>query len=211
MESQIKIDELVKIIKNDGLVIIPTDTIYGFSCLPTSGKAINRIADLKQRVSKPYIILETDKDRLRDYFRYAFADKIFKEVINQKVWPGKLTIIADKCGKINYPFLSGINTIAIRYPDSEFIDCICSDLKSGIVSTSINLSGQNELNSISEIKDIWEDKVDYVWEDETESNNASLIISINSWTKSIEIVRDPNTQESKEILLKLDNIVKKCQ
>ncbi|MDA3886462.1 MAG: L-threonylcarbamoyladenylate synthase [Candidatus Delongbacteria bacterium] len=211
MKSQSKIDELIKTIKNDGLVIIPTDTIYGFSCLPTSKIAIDRITNLKQRVSKPFIVLDTDEDRMRDYFKYAFADKIFKEVINQKVWPGKLTIIADKCGKIDYPFLSGISTIAIRYPDSGFIDSICSGLKSGIVSTSINLSGQKELSSISEIKDMWQDKVDYVWEAETESNNSSLIINIDSWKKSIEIVRDPETVESKEILLKLDKIVKKCQ
>ena len=211
MKVKNKIAELVKTIKNDGLVIIPTDTIYGFSCLPTSHKAINRITNLKQRVSKPFIILDTDEDRMRDYFKYAFADKVFKEVINQKVWPGKLTIIADKCGKIDYPFLSDISTIAIRYPDSEFIDSICTRLKSGIVSTSINLSGKKELNSILEIKDIWQDKVDYIWEAVTESNNSSLIINIDSWKKSIEIIRDPETVESKEILLKLDKIVKKCQ
>jgi len=211
MKLEKDISELVKIIKNDGLVIIPTDTIYGFSCLPTSHKAINRITNMKQRASKPFIILDTDEDRMRDYFKYAFADKIFKEVINQKVWPGKLTIIADKCGKIDYPFLTDISTIAIRYPDSEFIDSICSGLKSGIVSTSINLSGKKELNSMTEIKDIWQDKVDYLWEAETEASNASLIINIDSWNKKIEIVRDPETLESKEILLKLDKIVAKCQ
>lgn len=211
MKLNNKIYELGKTIKNNGLVIIPTDTIYGFSCLPTSKIAIDRINDLKQRVNKPFIILDTDEWRLRTYFKYAFADKVMKELIDNKVWPGKLTVIANKCGKIDYSFLSNIDTIAVRYPDNKLIRSLNSELKSGIVSTSINLSGEQALNSISEIKGTWEDKVDKIYEDGSGSESSSLIIKIDSHEKKIEVIRDPKTKGSKEILLKLDKIVKKCQ
>lgn len=211
MNNENEIFELIKILRNGGLAIIPTDTIYGFSCLPTSNKAIDRIIELKQRSSKPFIILETDEKRMRNYFKYAFADKLYKEFINQKIWPGKLTVIADKCAKIDYPFLADVSTIAIRYPDNELINRICTNLNSGIVSTSINFSGEKELNSISKIKNIWQDKVDYILEGDTDSSNASLIINIDSWKKDIEIVRDPKTAESKAIMSQLVKIVKQCQ
>lgn len=205
------ISDIVQIIKNDGLVIIPTDTLYGFSCLPTSSKAIDRIIELKKRESKPFIILETDEKRMRYYFKYAFADKVFKELINQKVWPGKLTVVADKCGKIDFPFLKNVCTIAVRYPDNELIKSLCSSLNSGIVSTSINISGEKEFNSISEIKEVWQDKVDYIWDDDYGSDCASLIIKIDSEKKEIEVIRDPETSESKKLLLKLNKIVEKCR
>ena len=211
MKFKKDISELAELIKNDGLVIIPTDTIYGFSCLPTSNIAIGRINDLKQRVNKPFIILDTDEWRLRSYFKYAFADKIMRELIDEKVWPGKLTLIAEKCANIDLPFLSNIDTIAIRYPDNELISSLNSELDSGIVSTSINVSGEKEINSISEVKKVWNDKVDKIYEDNTENNSASLIIKINSETKEIEVIRDPKTVESKEIMSKLDKIVKKCR
>ena len=211
MKVKNEIDELVQIIKNDGLVIIPTDTIYGFSCLPTSNIAIDRLNALKKREKKPFIILETDEWRLRSYFKYAFADKVVREMINEKIWPGKITVIADKCSKIDYSFLSEIDTIAIRYPDNELIRSLNSNLKSGIVSTSINVSGEQALNSISEIKGTWEDKVDKIYEGSSGSGSSSLIIKIDSDEKKIEVIRDPKTVGSKEILLKLNKIVKKCQ
>ncbi|MDA3839075.1 MAG: Sua5/YciO/YrdC/YwlC family protein [Candidatus Delongbacteria bacterium] len=211
MKLEKDISELVQIIKDDGLVIIPTDTIYGFSCLPTSNIAVDRINDLKQRGDKPFIILDTDEYRMRSYFKYAFADKIMRELIDDKVWPGKLTVIADKCSSIDYPFLSNVDTIAIRYPDNELIRSLNLKLNSGIVSTSVNGTGEKELNSISEIKRVWSDKVDHIYEDNTESSSASLIIKINSEFKEIEVVRDPETIESKEIMSKLDKIVKKCR
>ena len=206
-----KINELADILENDGLVIIPTDTIYGLSCLPTSNTAINRINDLKQRENKPFIILDTDEWRLRSYFKYAFADKLMREMINEKIWPGKLTIIADKCAKIDFSFLSNVDTIAIRYPDNELIRSLNSKLDSGIVSTSINVSGEEEINSISEIKKVWEDKVDMIYEDGSETRSPSLIIKVDSYEKKIEVIRDPKTEESKKNLLELNKIVKRCQ
>ncbi|MCK4980160.1 MAG: L-threonylcarbamoyladenylate synthase [Candidatus Delongbacteria bacterium] len=211
MKLNNKIDDLVQIIKNDGLVIIPTDTIFGFSCLPTSDQAIDRINNLKQRANKPFIILDTDDWRLRSYFKYAFADKVMRELINEKIWPGKLTVIADMCGKIDYPFLSKVDTIAIRYPDDELIRSLNSELNSGIVSTSINVSGEKELSTIEEIKDVWKDKVDNIYEDSRENGSSSLIIKINSHEKKIEVIRDPKTEESKKNLFKLNEIVEKCR
>ena len=211
MRSTVKISNVVRLLKNNGLVIIPTDTIYGFSCLPDSDVAIARLSQLKQRENKPYIILDTDEHRIKSYFKHVFTNKIIKKLIADKVWPGKLTVIADKCEKVYYPFLSKVNTIAIRYPDNELIRNLNSSLDSGIISTSINISGEKELTSISEIKEKWSDNVDYICEGSLESSSASLIIKINSEMKSIEIIRDPKTIESKEIILKLYKIVEKCR
>ncbi|MCK5761185.1 MAG: Sua5/YciO/YrdC/YwlC family protein, partial [Candidatus Delongbacteria bacterium] len=138
-------------------------------------------------------------------------DKVVREMINEKIWPGKITVIADKCSKIDYSFLSEIDTIAIRYPDNELIRSLNSNLKSGIVSTSINVSGEKELNTITEIKDAWKDKVDMIYEDDSKTGNSSLIIKIDSYEKKIEVIRDPKTDESKKNLLKLNEIVKKCR
>ncbi|MBN2790044.1 MAG: Sua5/YciO/YrdC/YwlC family protein [Candidatus Delongbacteria bacterium] len=205
------INEFVKVIASQGLVILPTDTIYGFSCLPTSIHAIDRIKSIKKRSDKPFIILDTDMKRMRSYFKYAFADKVVREMINDKVWPGKVTVIAEKCAKIDYPFLSDINTIAVRWPDNDLINELNTKLNSGIISTSINNSGEKEINSLSEIKHNYHDKVDHIWEDNSECNIPSLIIRIDSEYKKLVVVRDPGTTESKEILFKLDNIINRCR
>ncbi|MCK4979111.1 MAG: Sua5/YciO/YrdC/YwlC family protein, partial [Candidatus Delongbacteria bacterium] len=124
---------------------------------------------------------------------------------------GKLTVIADKCGKTDYSFLSDVDTIAVRCPDNELIRSLNSQLNSGIVSTSINVSGDKEINSISDIKKVWEHQVDMIYEDDSKTGSSSLIIKIDSFEKKIEVIRDPKTIGSKKMISKIKKIVKRCQ
>ena len=85
------IDYIVDILKNDGVILIPTDTVYGLMCDATNVKAVDKIYQMKNRdYSKPMLILVSSKDMLKKYCKDINA---VEEELIDKYFPGELTII----------------------------------------------------------------------------------------------------------------------
>ncbi|MFC4892941.1 L-threonylcarbamoyladenylate synthase [Pseudofrancisella aestuarii] len=148
-----KISEIIKDLKKNNIVAIPTDTIYGFSCL-INESAIRSILSLKKRdPSKGLIIISSNPKHLANFIKLeilskAQLDKIFSETLEPTTWivPAKdeATWIA-----------GGKDTIAIRLTNNEIIKEITSNLNQAIISTSANLSGDESLPTASMINDIF--------------------------------------------------------
>ncbi|MED7788964.1 Sua5/YciO/YrdC/YwlC family protein [Francisella sp. 19X1-34] len=161
-------------LKNNKVVSIPTDTVYGLSC-KLSKDAVNKVIDLKKRnSSKGFIIISHDYKHLMKYVDIALltAEQIEKIATKQDsptTWivPGKKSIQWLTGGK---------PTIAIRLVDTDIVNQVCSNIDDAIISTSANISGYDFINNAKNISSTFPEI--YVLETQTKASQPSKIIDI---------------------------------
>ena len=131
------IEKTFQVIENGGIVIFPTDTVYGMGCNPYNANAVEKIYEIKSREKiKPLPVLAYSLDTVKQIARIdTFTEKIVK-----KYWPGPLTLILELTDKKLKKSLKLDNKIAVRIPDSK---CTLKLLKKCglLVGTSSNISG----------------------------------------------------------------------
>ena len=128
-----------EVIKRDGVVLIPTETVYGLSCRFNSSTAVKRVSEIKLRkMGKKFIVLISSRSQLGDL---GLMMNRAADILADEFWPGPLTMIL--------PDIRG-NTLAVRYSSSVFINRLI-DESGPIISTSANLSGQSTPALFSEI------------------------------------------------------------
>ncbi len=135
-----------KIIKSGGIVVFPTDTVYGIGCNPYDKKAIKRIYKIKSReISKSLPILAFSKDVATKIVEF---DKD-SEKIAQKIWPGPLTLILKLTDVKLKASLNAVDKIAIRVPNHR---CTLELLKKCniLIGTSANISGTGPFRNSQE-------------------------------------------------------------
>ena len=117
------IDITKKSLNNNGVIIFPTDTVYGIGCNPYSTKAVERIYQIKQRdETKPLPILGYSKDELS---KIVFFDEKSSKLAD-KFWPGELTLVLMIKDKKLKETMNLSNKIAVRVPNNK---CVLSLLK----------------------------------------------------------------------------------
>lgn len=134
-------------IKKGGVVVFPTDTVYGIGCDPYNQEAINKIYKIKGREKmKQLPVLAYSKKEIKDI---AYFDEN-SEKISDKFWPGPITLILKVKDKKIEESLGLEGKIAVRVPNHP---CVLSLLKECklLVGTSANFSGQSSFNDSSEI------------------------------------------------------------
>lgn len=190
MISQAELDRAAYIIAKGGIVIVPTDTIYGFSCDPDNEMTIARLNSMKGREQKPFIILDTRFERIQKYIKFnRFVDSFTDYLTENKLWPGNITIVTDKNPEIRYAFLKNHKKIAVRLTDFYVIRHITENIAGGIISTSVNTSGGEILNDAEIIKSVWGDKVDLILKGESSGNKASTIVELFPDQEAIRFLR----------------------
>jgi L-threonylcarbamoyladenylate synthase len=131
------IEKTFQVIKKGGIVVFPTDTVYGIGCNPYNTNAVEKIYEIKSREKiKSLPVLAYSLDTVKEIARIdTFTEKIIK-----KYWPGPLTLILELTDKKLKKSLNLDNKIAVRIPDSK---CTLKLLeKCGLlVGTSANISG----------------------------------------------------------------------
>jgi len=143
------IDNLVKTLKEDKVLVLPTDTIYGLSAWCHSKKAIDKVFKIKKRPkNKTFILLISDLKMLEEY---AIINNEQRDYL-KKIWPGPITVIL-KAKKSISNISASDGTVAIRLPDSKLLQNIIAKLGSAIVSTSVNINKEKSLNNIENIKE----------------------------------------------------------
>ena len=179
--EKIELSSFLKLTKDDikgKIVIFPTDTVYGVGALYQDNKGINKIYEMKKRdYGKPLAVLCANVSQVNSI---AILPKSVKKYT--KFWPGALTII---CMKKD---LSG--TIAVRIPNSDIAISILNQF-GPMHTTSVNYSGEKELNDLSEIYDLFHDKADYLVVDKQELSKVPSTI-ISCLKDEVEVVREGN-------------------
>jgi len=176
--EKLSVDEFIKLEKKDlagKIVCFPTDTVYGIGALYNDNKAIAKIYEMKNRpLNKPLANLCSNINQILDLGINIPTN--VRDIIDRS-WPGALTIIfAYEQGKISF-----------RMPDS-IVALKIIDKFSIMTTTSVNESGEKELNSYSDIEKQFGNIIDYYISDEHHLTNvASTVIDVSD--EVIKIVR----------------------
>ena len=131
-----------EVLKSGGVVVYPTDTLYGLGANALDENAVLKIYKIKKRdKNKPLSIIAKDIKMVR---RIACVDSKVEKILN-KIWPGPITIVLRKKDIVSYALTGSSETVAIRIPDNEFISALTNRIDFPIVATSANISGEKNL------------------------------------------------------------------
>ncbi len=189
------IEKAFQMIKQGGIAIFPTDTVYGIGCNPYNKEAVKKIYEIKSRdISKPFPVLAYSKDVAK---RIVQFDEITKKIV-EKFWPGPLTVILKLTDENLKNSLNLDEKIAIRVPNHK---CTLELLKkcNFLVGTSANISEQPSFTNPNEcLKNIQNYDI-FVDGGIISSKTESTIIEIEN--EKINIVREGSL--SKEEIMEI--------
>ena len=147
--KQNEIDELANILKNDGVISVPTDTVYGVCASISSKKAYNKLMQVKERpAEKLFPIMCADEEQIKNI---AIVDEKAEKII-RVFMPGPITLILKKKPGIPDYTNNGNETIAIRMANSKAIEELITKTGNPIFMSSANKSGEPTCDSLDEIE-----------------------------------------------------------
>lgn len=171
------IDKTIKTLKKGGLVVYPTETVYGLGCDAFNNDSVDKVFRVKRRKkSNPISIAIPNIEQIEKYTKINQKTKNFLE----KFLPGPVTPLLH----CTYKFPDGItyeNKIGIRIPDNKTALNLLSRY-SPITSTSANFSGQEEARKIDELNKNFIQKIDLVLDGgKTTYGTGSTVVDTDSW------------------------------
>lgn len=153
------IRQALEVLNKGGVILYPTDTVWGIGCDATNAEAVKRIYEIKQRTdSKAMLVLIDSPVKLNYYVKEV--PPMAWDLIELTTKP--LTIIYDGARNMaeNLPAEDG--SVGIRVTDEEFSRQLCFRFRKAIVSTSANISGQPAPKNFGEISEEIKQAVDYI-------------------------------------------------
>lgn len=190
MESDFNkdIEKCLEALNKGGLLLYPTDTIWGIGCDATNENAVDKIYKLKNRSDKKsMIILVADEKEIYNYVKDP-GKKIF-DYLSAAQKP--TTVIYNHAKNIAKNLINADGTIAIRIVNDPFCKTLISQYKKPVVSTSANLSGENFPGNFAAIDPVIKNGVDYIVQHRQNDlilSQPSSIIKLNT-EGDIEVLR----------------------
>ncbi|GHU68355.1 threonylcarbamoyl-AMP synthase [Bacteroidia bacterium] len=157
MEQELK--NACDVLLKGGVILYPTDTIWGIGCDATNEAAVRRIYDIKQRADFKSMLVLTDSTAKLDFYVPELPD-IALDLIELADKP--LTIIYDNARNVAPNLIVADGSLGIRVTQETFSKSLCRRLRKPLVSTSANISGQAAPAIFSEISEEIRQAVDYV-------------------------------------------------
>ena len=144
-----EIDELVRILKNDGVISVPTDTVYGVCACMNSEKAHDKLVIVKNRPkNKLFPIMCADEEQIKSI---AIVDDRAEKII-KAFMPGPITLILKKNYNLPDYINNGNDTIAVRMATSRILEDLIRKVGSPLFMSSANQSGEKTCTSLDEIE-----------------------------------------------------------
>ena len=190
-KNQIK--ELSEILKNDGVISVPTDTVFGICGSIKSKKAQKKLKSIKERpASKPFPIMCSDIEQIKSI---ATIDKKSEKIIKEFM-PGPITIVLRKNSQLAEYINDGKETIAIRMATSNELKELIKSLGCPVFMTSANKSGEEACKTLEDIEKKCPD-LDGMLEGTVSFGQASTIVDCIS--NEIKILREGPISENEII------------
>ncbi|MFT4222649.1 L-threonylcarbamoyladenylate synthase [Dysgonomonas sp.] len=172
-----------------GLILYPTDTIWGIGCDATNEDAVRRVYELKKRTDSKALITLLDSPAKLNYYIEDVPDVAW-DLIELADKP--LTIIYDNARNVASNLIAEDGSLAIRITKEAFSQGLCNRFRKALVSTSANISGEPSPSNFSEISDEIKNGVDYIVryrQEDTAKTKASSIIKLGK-SGEIKIIRE---------------------
>ena len=174
-----KLKEPAKIIKNGGIVVFPTETVYGIGTNGLDGNAVKNLYRVKKRpTSNPISLLVANIEMIE-----MVAKDITKEEyeIIKKFMPGPLTIILKKKDIVPDILTANLDTVGVRMPENDIALNLIKYVGSPIATSSANISGKQSGTNIQNIIKEFRDNVDYYIDGgDSKIGKASTIVRIEN-------------------------------
>lgn len=180
-----ELENVIKVIIDGGVVIFPTDTVYGVAANSLDETAIKKLFDLKERNdNKPICVLTSSVDKIK---KIAYVRDEEQKIID-KYMPGALTIILDKKEIVSDVLTSGLKTVGVRIPNNEIALRILDKLEYPLATTSANISGMEAAVKKEDLVKEFDGKVDIIIDGGiTDLKVSSTIVKIKN--NEIEVLR----------------------
>lgn len=161
MNKEVNVSSIIEIIRQGGVVAVPTDTVYGLLADATNERAVEKIFMIKGREEgKPLPIFVRDATMAEELAHISEAQKRFLE----NVWPGKVTVVLKSRGAL--PLETGTTeAIGLRIPKHAFIRMLLEELNVPLTGTSANRSGAPPITDSKQLPEEFRDsmeKPDYI-------------------------------------------------
>lgn len=170
----------VKVMRDGGLILYPTDTVWGIGCDATNAAAVAKVFELKKRSdSKSLVLLASDMDMICRYVKAMPEMAVSLIEVNDRpmtiVYPDAITTsgygLASEC-------VAEDGSVGIRIPLSDYCRRMVARFGKPVVSTSANISGEPTPKSFTEISDIIRESVDYIVCPELEEESTGISSSV---------------------------------
>lgn len=159
MSIEEDIRNAVEVLRKGGVILYPTDTIWGIGCDATNEEAVKRVYQIKQREDSKALICLVDSDnRLQRYV--SDAPNVAWDLIEYATKP--LTIIFDNAKNLATNLIAEDGSVGMRVTHEEVSKQICYRFQKAIVSTSANISGEPSPANFYEISNEIKNAVDYI-------------------------------------------------
>ena len=159
MKQEEDIRNAVEVLRRGGVILYPTDTVWGIGCDATNAEAVARVYQIKQRDDSKALICLVDSDaRLQRYVRDV--PNVAWDIMDLATKP--TTVILDNAVNLAPNLVAEDGSIAMRITKEAFSHELCFRFQKPIVSTSANISGEEAAQNYSDIKQELIDAVDYV-------------------------------------------------
>ena len=198
------LSETLQVLREGGLILYPTDTVWGIGCDATNPEAVAKVYALKQRSdAKALVLLAASLDQVGRYVKEIPDIAIQLVEVNDRpmtlIYPGAIAGKAPAEGEkavpdrhfIAWNAVAEDGSVGIRIPMMEFCRNVCFKLGRPIVSTSANLSGEPTPTRFAEIAQAIKEGVDYVvepWLEQEATGRSSQILKVGL-SGEIEIIR----------------------
>lgn len=186
-----EVEEVKKVLDNDGIIIMPTDTVYGIACNCFSERAIEKIFEIKRRARyKPINVLTDSVEKM-----YQVAKNINpkEQELIDKYMPGSLTVIFDKREDVPEVLTGGLETVGIRIPNDARALTILKAVDYPLATTSANVSGQPDGVQLNDFITEFDGKVDIIIDGgPTDLKQSSTIVKVEE-DGSLNIIREGST------------------
>ena len=199
-ESAYSINKATKFLKEGGLVAIKTETVYGLACDPSNLESIEKVYNLKRRPLYNPLIIHVSSIEMAN--KIAKVNQLAKKVA-EEFWPGPITLILPKRkNKLIEDFsISGLNTVAVRIPNSKVFLKTIKKFKKPIAAPSANISGYITSTNANHVLDSFGKKIDLIID--SGKSLFGLESTILDLTTQIPIIRRQGIITEDEIAKKI--------
>ena len=154
-----EIRKACEVLQKGGMILYPTDTVWGIGCDATNEEAVKRVYEIKRRADSKAMLVLVDSDVKVDFY-VKDVPEVAWDLIQYATKP--LTVIYDDARNLAPSLIGEDGSVGIRVTSEEFSKQLCFRFRKAIVSTSANISGQPAPASFSEIQDEIKQAVDYI-------------------------------------------------
>ena len=182
------IKKACQVMQEGGVILYPTDTVWGLGCDATNEEAVRRVYEIKRRADSKAMLVLVDSAVKVDYY-VQDVPAVAWELLDVADKP--LTVIYDGARNLARNLLAEDGSVGIRVTSEEFSKALCFRFRKAIVSTSANVSGQPSPRTFAEISEEIKTAVDYVVEarrQETTPARPSSIVKLGQGGE-VKIIR----------------------